>query len=73
MGKVDGCAVRAGIALVLIVFGLAMIPAAIVYIGAAISEAARVLQANMAVVWVLVAMVAVAWMVGRRLLMGRGR
>ena len=73
MGKVDGCALRAGVALVLIVFGLAMIPAAIVYIGAAITEAARVLQANMAVVWVLVAVVAVAWMVGRRLLVGRDR
>ena len=68
MGKVDGCAVRTGIALVLIVFGLAMIPAAIVYIGAAVTEAARVLQANVAVVWVLVAIVAVGWMVGRRLL-----
>src|SRR5437764_275462 len=55
MGKLDGCAFKTGLALVVFVVGIAMIPAAIIYLTAEISQGIRVVQANMAVVWVLVA------------------
>ena len=73
MGKVDGCALKTGVALVVFVVGIAMIPAAIIYLTAEISQGVRVVQANMGVVWVLVAAALAGWLLLRRLSGGRSR
>ena len=73
MGKLDGCAFKTGLALVVFVVGIAMIPAAINYLTAEISQGMRVVQANMAVVWVLVAAALAGWLLLRRLSGGRSR
>ena len=44
MGKLDGCALKTGVALVVFVVGVAMIPAAIIYLTAEISQGIRVVQ-----------------------------
>ena len=73
MGKLDGCALKTGVALVVFVVGVAMIPAAIIYLTVGISQGIRVVQANMAVVWVLVAAALAGWLLLRRLSGGRSR
>ena len=73
MGKLDGCALKTGVVLVVFVVGVAMIPAAINYLTAEISQGMRVVQANMAVVWVLVAAALAGWLLLRRLSGGRSR
>ena len=73
MGKLDGCALKTGVALVVFVVGVAMIPAAIIYLTAEISQGVRVVQANTAVVWVLVAATLAGWLLLRRLSGGRSR
>ena len=67
MGRLDGCALKTGLALVVFVVGIAMIPAAITYMAAEISEGIRTVQANMGVVWVLVAAGLAGWLLLRRL------
>ena len=73
MGRLDGCALKTGVALVVFVVGVAMIPAAIIYLAAEISQGVRVVQANMGVVWVLVAAALAGWLLLRRLSGGRSR